>query len=154
MPTVFDSDKYEELSVQVETVRLNGFCTVDLMKLLLDTAHKIYEDVALLKSNNASLKSLFNKFHENWVNLRDHCPTDSVCRQTRETLAHLQRPHFRIQPEAISQLQILDLRILLHLRNNLLVEELPWTLHQLFLRLRSLPSKKILMVSKLSPKER
>jgi hypothetical protein len=32
----------------------------------------------------------------------------------------------------MQQLQFLDLRMLLHLRKNLLIEELPWTLHQLF----------------------
>jgi hypothetical protein len=64
LPPVFDSDKYEALSVQMETVRLNGVCTIDLIKTLLDTVHKLSEDVALLKSDSASLKSQINKLYE------------------------------------------------------------------------------------------
>jgi hypothetical protein len=41
-----------------------------------------------------------------------------------------------MQPGAMPQLQFLDLRILLHLPKNVLIEELPWTPHQLFLRLK------------------
>jgi hypothetical protein len=36
------------------------------------------------------------------------------------------------------QLQFLDLLILTHLQRNLLMEDLPWTLNQLFFRLVSL----------------
>jgi hypothetical protein len=57
LPPVFFTDKYEALSVQQETDRLNGVYTFDLKKTLLDTIHKLSEDVALLKSYNASLKS-------------------------------------------------------------------------------------------------
>jgi hypothetical protein len=32
LPPVFDSDNHEALSVQLETVRLNGVCTVDFIK--------------------------------------------------------------------------------------------------------------------------
>jgi hypothetical protein len=36
---VFDSDIYEALSVQLETVRLSGVCAIDLTKYLLATVH-------------------------------------------------------------------------------------------------------------------
>jgi hypothetical protein len=56
-------DKFEALSVQLETVRLNGVCTIDLIKTLLDTVHKISEDVAILKSDNASLKTQISQLN-------------------------------------------------------------------------------------------
>jgi hypothetical protein len=56
-----------------------------------------------------------------FVNLSDHCPPELFYR-----LTHLQRPHFEIQPGAMPQLQFLHLRVLLHLRKYLLIEELPW----------------------------
>jgi hypothetical protein len=31
LPPVFDSDRYEMLSVRLETARLNGVCTIDLI---------------------------------------------------------------------------------------------------------------------------
>jgi hypothetical protein len=138
----FDSDKYEALSFQLETIRLSENCTIALIKHLLDTVNKLSEDVAVLKGDNASLKSQINKLHENSFNRRDHCRPVSVYRQARKPLTHLHRPHFGIQPGSMPPLQILDLRILLHIRNNLLIEELPWKLHQLTLRVRLLPSKK------------
>jgi hypothetical protein len=64
LPLVLDRDRYEAYSVQLETVRLTVVCTIDLMKTLLDTAHKLSEDAAVLKTDNASLKSQINKLHE------------------------------------------------------------------------------------------
>jgi hypothetical protein len=52
------------LGFQLKTVRLSGAYTIDLIKTLLDTAHKLSEDVAVLKSDNASLKSQINKLRE------------------------------------------------------------------------------------------
>jgi hypothetical protein len=46
---VFDSDEYEELSVQHETVRHKGVFTIDLIKSLLGTVHKFSEDVTYRK---------------------------------------------------------------------------------------------------------
>lgn len=43
---------------------LNVVCTIDLIKALLDTAQKLSEDVALLKSDNASYKFQINKLNE------------------------------------------------------------------------------------------
>jgi hypothetical protein len=155
LPAVFDSNKYVALSVfPLETLRLNGVCTTDHINAMFDTAHELSEDVALLQSDNASLKSQINKLREKLVNLWDHCPPESVYRQTRKLLTHLKRPHVGIQPGAMAQLQFPDLRIRLHFGKNLLIEQLLWTLHQLFLRLRFLPSKNTLVVSKLSPTER
>ena len=37
LPPVFDTDKFEALSVQVETVRHIGVCTLDLIKSLVGT---------------------------------------------------------------------------------------------------------------------
>jgi hypothetical protein len=61
---VFNSGRYEELRVQLETAGLNGVCTIALIKPLLDTVHKLSADVAIFKSDNASLKSQINKLHE------------------------------------------------------------------------------------------
>jgi hypothetical protein len=80
MPPVFNSDKREVLSIQQETVRLRGVCTIDLIQLLLDPAHELGEDVALLKSDSISLISQINKLHvRGGHNLRNHCPSESVC---------------------------------------------------------------------------
>lgn len=93
-----------------------------------------------------SLNPKLINYMKKLVNLWDHCTPESVYIQTRKSLTHLKRPNVGIQPGAKPQLQFLDLRILLHLRKNLLIKELPWTPHQLFLRLRFLPSKKTVMV--------
>jgi hypothetical protein len=61
---VLDSDRHEMLSVQLETVHLNGICTADLIKTLADTVHELSEDVAFLENENASLKSKINKLLE------------------------------------------------------------------------------------------
>jgi ABC-type branched-subunit amino acid transport system ATPase component len=58
---VLDNDEYEGLSVQLETVRLNGVCTIILINTRLDTVHKVSENVAVLKSDNASFKSKINE---------------------------------------------------------------------------------------------
>jgi hypothetical protein len=57
LPPGFDSDKYKALRVQLDTVRLTGVYTVDLVNILLDTVHKVGEDISLLESDTASLKS-------------------------------------------------------------------------------------------------
>jgi hypothetical protein len=72
LPPVFDTDKFEALSVQLETVYLNGVCTIDLLKTLLDTVHKLSEDVAILKSDNASLKNQISQ-----LNCKVHRPQGS-----------------------------------------------------------------------------
>jgi hypothetical protein len=41
----------------VETVRLNGVCTMDLIKSLVDTVSKLCGEVDHLKNNNACLKN-------------------------------------------------------------------------------------------------
>jgi hypothetical protein len=64
LPPVFDSDKYEALSVQPETVHLNGFCTIDHIKTPLDTLHELSKDVAVLKCDNAWFKTQINRLHE------------------------------------------------------------------------------------------
>jgi hypothetical protein len=60
LPPVFDSNKYEALRVWLETVRLSGVCIIDLIKALLDTVHKLSEDVAVIQSDSASLISQIN----------------------------------------------------------------------------------------------
>jgi hypothetical protein len=50
---VSDSDKYEALSVQLETVRLNGVSAIGLIKSLIDTVNKLCYDVAQLKSDKS-----------------------------------------------------------------------------------------------------
>jgi hypothetical protein len=55
---VFGSDKCVALSVYLEILRLSGVCTIDFIKRnLLDTVHKLSEDVASLQSGNVSLIS-------------------------------------------------------------------------------------------------
>jgi hypothetical protein len=103
--------------------------------------HKLREDVALLKSKNALLKYKIKKYVKKLVNLRDRSPIDLIYGQTRKSLSHQKQPHFGIQPEVMPQLQFLDMCILLHLRKNLLTEELLCTLHQLFLLPMFLASK-------------
>jgi hypothetical protein len=61
LPSVFDGDKYEAQIVQLETIRLNGLHTVDLIKSLLDLVNKLSEDVTQFKSDNASLKLQLTK---------------------------------------------------------------------------------------------
>jgi hypothetical protein len=56
LPPVFDSDKFEALSVQVETVRLNGVCAMDLMKSLINMVTHLSGEVEHLKNDNVSLK--------------------------------------------------------------------------------------------------
>jgi hypothetical protein len=58
LPPGFDSGKHQVLK------RPNGVCTADLTKYLLDSTHKVSEDVSLLISYNASLESQINKLHE------------------------------------------------------------------------------------------
>jgi hypothetical protein len=52
------------------------------------------------------------------IDLRDRCPAESVYRQTRKSLTLLKRP----QVGVMRQLQLLDLRLLLHLRKNVLID--------------------------------
>jgi hypothetical protein len=72
---VFDSDRYEELNVQLVRVHLNGVCTIDLIGTMLYTARKLSEDDAVLESDNASLKSQINKLHEKVGHPQGSLPT-------------------------------------------------------------------------------
>jgi hypothetical protein len=58
LPPIPDGDKYEAQIVQLETIRLNGLSTVDLLKTLLGLVNKLSEDVIHPKSDNASLNTL------------------------------------------------------------------------------------------------
>jgi hypothetical protein len=89
--------------------------------------------IAVLKSDNASLESQINELCKMLSILWDHCPTEPVCKQRRKSLIDVKRPHMRIQPAIMPHLEFMDLRILLHFQKNLLIEKLPWVLHQLFL---------------------
>jgi hypothetical protein len=55
LPQVFDSDKYEALSIQLETVRLSGFCTADLIKTMLNTVRELSEDTKTKQTNSVAL---------------------------------------------------------------------------------------------------
>jgi hypothetical protein len=57
LPPVIDSDKYEALCVQLETVRLNGACALDLIQALIAAVNKLSDDVTQLISDNAALKN-------------------------------------------------------------------------------------------------
>jgi hypothetical protein len=56
LPPIFDGDKYEAQIVQLETIRLNGQCAVDILETLLGLVHKLTDDVTHLKNDNSSLK--------------------------------------------------------------------------------------------------
>jgi hypothetical protein len=56
LPPVMDTDKYEALCVQLETVRLNGACALDLVQSLIAAVNKLSDDVFQLKSENAAIK--------------------------------------------------------------------------------------------------
>jgi hypothetical protein len=71
LPPVYSGDKYEALSSQLETVCLNGVCTINVIETLLNTVHKLSEDVTVLKSDNASIKSPLINYMKKLVNLRD-----------------------------------------------------------------------------------
>jgi hypothetical protein len=45
LPPTFDGDKYEAQIVQLETIRLNGLNSVELLKSLLGLVNKLSEDV-------------------------------------------------------------------------------------------------------------
>jgi hypothetical protein len=64
LPPGFHSDKYEALSVQLETVHFKGVCRMGHIKSLLDTVHNLSENIARLISDNASLKSQISKLYE------------------------------------------------------------------------------------------
>jgi hypothetical protein len=54
---LIDADKYEALCVQLEIVRLNGICELDMIKSLVDTIDELCKDVTQLKSDNTALKT-------------------------------------------------------------------------------------------------
>jgi hypothetical protein len=56
IPPVMDTDKYEALCVQLETVHLNGVCALDLIQSLIAAVNKLSDDVTQMKSDNAALK--------------------------------------------------------------------------------------------------
>jgi hypothetical protein len=56
LPSATDADKYEAICVHLETFRLNGACTLDLIQSLVATVNKPSDDVTQLKSDNLALK--------------------------------------------------------------------------------------------------
>jgi hypothetical protein len=66
------------LNFQLEKVCLSGVCTIDLIRILLETAHKLSEDVSVLKSDNLLLNPKLINNMKKFVNLRDHCSPESV----------------------------------------------------------------------------
>jgi hypothetical protein len=56
LPPVMDTNRYEALCVQLETVRLSGACALDLIQSLIAAVHKLSDDVSQLKSDNTALK--------------------------------------------------------------------------------------------------
>jgi hypothetical protein len=103
------------LSVQGYTVRLGGVCAIGLTKSLLGSVHELSEDVTILKSNNASIKSKINKLHEIVCRLKGSLSSRVSLQADKKSLTHLKQPHVGIQPGAMPNLQFLDLCILLHL---------------------------------------
>jgi hypothetical protein len=55
LPSTFNSDKHEALSIHIETVHLNGICTVGLIKPPVEAINKLNEDVTQIKRRNALL---------------------------------------------------------------------------------------------------
>jgi hypothetical protein len=56
LPPVMDTDRYEALCMQLETVRLNGACALDLIQSVITAVNKLSDDVTQLKSDNMALK--------------------------------------------------------------------------------------------------
>jgi hypothetical protein len=84
LPPIFDGDKYEAQLVQLETIRLNGQCAVDLLKLLFDLVHKLNEDVTHLKNDNTSLKLQLSELKESMgtqPRIIDHATAGSMSPQ-------------------------------------------------------------------------
>jgi hypothetical protein len=84
LPPIFDGDKYEAQLVQLETIRLNEQCAVDLLKLLLDLVHKLNEDVTHLKNDNTYLKLQLSELKESMgtqPRIIDHATAGSMSPQ-------------------------------------------------------------------------
>jgi len=70
------------MDVQLQRVRLNGICTIDVIKSLVVAVVKNSEDIIHLKSNNALRKIRIRIYKLPWMfvqgildnNLRDRCP--------------------------------------------------------------------------------
>jgi hypothetical protein len=108
----------------METVSLNGICTIDLVKTMLDTVYKLSQDVGLPISDNASLKTKVSKLHDKVCQPQGSLSSTVGLQANKEIADVLKRPHVGIEPGAMLQFQFLDLRILHHLKKNLLIEEL------------------------------
>jgi DNA topoisomerase VI subunit A len=67
---IFGGDKYETQIAQLETIRLNGQCAVDLLKSLLNLVHKLNGDITYIKNNNSSLKLQLKELKESVFSLR------------------------------------------------------------------------------------
>jgi hypothetical protein len=84
LPPIFDGDKYEAQIVQLETSRLNGQCTVDVLTSLLDLVHKLSDDVTHLKNDNSSLKLELKELKESMATQHlnaDHATAGSLSSQ-------------------------------------------------------------------------
>jgi hypothetical protein len=57
LPPGIDADEYEVLCVQLDTVRPNSVCAIDLIKSLIDAVNKLSDDVTQVKSDNLALKN-------------------------------------------------------------------------------------------------
>jgi hypothetical protein len=57
LPPFFESDKSEALSLHVETLRLNGVCTMDLITSMVDMGSKLYGEVDHLKNDDVCLRN-------------------------------------------------------------------------------------------------
>jgi hypothetical protein len=73
MPVVFDSDKYEAVSIQLETLRLNGVRKTDFINSPLDT---VSEDVALLQTTMPHLNPRLINYVAKLVNIKEHFPPE------------------------------------------------------------------------------
>jgi hypothetical protein len=151
---VFDSDMYEAPSVQLETVRLNGVCTVDLTKTLLDTVHKLSEQVAVLNSDNASLKSQINKLHENVGEPQGPLSTRVGLQADKEIADPSETAPRRNLDKSYAAVAVSGSAHTASRWKEFADRAIPRKLHPLFLRRRFLPSKNTVTVSRLSPTER
>ena len=105
IPPVFESDKFEALSVQVETVRLNGVCTLYLIESLTDMVTKLCGEVDHLKNDNAYLKQQLK-------NLQDAFQASNVGHQSQPTqvFSNKEIVERSVPPQSVSSYRDIVLR--------------------------------------------
>jgi hypothetical protein len=99
-------------------------CTIDHIKTLLKTVHKLSEDVAVLKSDNVSLKSQINKLHEKVGQPPESLPTRVGLQTDKEIAGPPKAAPRQNQTRSYAAVAVSGPAHKLHLAKNLLIGEL------------------------------